>query len=284
MPPATHVPDDRVPDDRVPGDPGPPPSPAPWPVQRRLRSRRPWLAVAGVGLVLVVSSAGGLAHSESHTEVVPFTGGTISFDTGPTDVTVLGGAPAGTVEVTRHLEWGVGGSKPTVDEAWDGETAVVHAPDCTGWDWRCSVDYVVRVPDTTAITLDGGSGDVVLEGPLGTVRLELGSGDVEARALASSDIRMVTGSGDLDLELDSAPASVVLRAGSGDIDLELVSGPASLDVTTGSGDVAIDAAEGERYRLDVGTGSGKQDLDLASDADASQRVRVRTGSGDVEIH
>lgn len=260
--------------------------------------------MAGVGLALIAGSFGVVTESATETEVRPFTGNTISLGVSSNDVDVVGGAPDGTIEVTRRFEWGLGGTKPEPNETWDDGGVAISGADCQGVSWRCGVDYIVRVPDDTAVELRGGSGDVVLGGALGAVDLEVGSGDIEADGLSSADVLLQTGSGDvdlgldsratkvdvrtgsgdMDLSLDSDTAAVLLRAGSGDIDVELPSAPDSLDIETGSGDVSIDAPDADQFRLDVDTGSGDQDVDVPSSATADQLIKVRTGSGDVEIN
>lgn len=320
MPPATDVPDDRIHGDSLEATPPPPApsappgppqsslpapeSPLPTPARPRGRSRGPWLGLAGLGLALVIGSFGVVTESETVTEVRPFTGTAISFGVSSNDVEVVGGAPAGTIEVTRRFEWGLGGTKPKLNETWDDGGVAISGASCQGVSWRCGVDYIVRVPDNVAVELRGGSGDVVLGGSLGTIDVEVGSGDIEADGLSSADVRLQTGSGDvdlgldsraskvdvrtgsgdLDLSLDSDTAGVVLRAGSGDIDVGLPSAPDSLDIETGSGDVSVDAPDADQFRLDVDTGSGDQNVDVPSSPTADQLIKVRTGSGDVEIN
>lgn len=320
LPPATDVPDDRIHGDSLEAAPPPPApsappgppqsslpapeSPLPTPARPRGRSRGPWLGLAGLGLALVIGSFGVVTESETVTEVRPFTGTAISFGVSSNDVEVVGGAPAGTIEVTRRFEWGLGGTKPKLNETWDDGGVAISGASCQGVSWRCGVDYIVRVPDNVAVELRGGSGDVVLGGSLGTIDVEVGSGDIEADGLSSADVRLQTGSGDvdlgldsragkvdvrtgsgdLDLSLDSDTAGVVLRAGSGDIDVELPSAPDSLDIETGSGDVSVDAPDADQFRLDVDTGSGDQNVDVPSSPTADQLIKVRTGSGDVEIN
>lgn len=305
LPPATDVPDDRVHGDNLEAasgpsgswapvptgqpetpfpapPPGPLPAPAP-PTPRANRAQRAWLGMAGVGLALLIVSTGTVTGSETETEVLPITGSAISFEVGTNDVEVLGGASEGKIEVTRRYEWGFGGSRPKTSESLSDGAIELSGAECQGLSWRCSIDYVVRVPDNTAVTFRGGSGDVVLGGALGTVEVVTGSGDVDADGLASTALRVRTGSGDQDLQLGSDASDVTLRAGSGDIDVELRSGPDSLDVETGSGRVSIDAPDDEPFQIEVDTGSGDENIDLASDADAGRLIRVQTGSGDVDI-
>ena len=266
------------------------------------RSRGPWLGLAGLGLALVIGSFGVVTESETVTEV-PVHGQRDLLGVSSNDVEVVGGAPAGTIEVTRRFEWGLGGTKPKLNETWDDGGVAISGASCQGVSWRCGVDYIVRVPDNVAVELRGGSGDVVLGGSLGTIDVEVGSGDIEADGLSSADVRLQTGSGDVDLGLDSRASKVDVRTGSGDLDLSLDSDTAasssapqrrhrcraavrtdSLDIETGSGDVSVDAPDADQFRLDVDTGSGDQNVDVPSSPTADQLIKVRTGSGDVEIN
>lgn len=200
-------------------------------------SSRPWWVVAGVGAALVVVSvvgdfswtglAGGIGVGpgveEAQTYRQPVK--SLSVTGGAGDVVVRQGAPAGTVEVTRRLGWSPGSSRPSADETWDGDALRIDA-DCgalLGW---CSIDYVVTVPDGTAVTVETGSGDidVDLAAVSAPVDLRAGSGDVSVTVPRDGAyaVRTGTGSGDEDVEVTSD-----------------ASASARLDVETGSGDIEI---------------------------------------------
>jgi hypothetical protein len=297
MPPATDVPDDRVYGDdgaasvaEAPPSSAPPPStaphwgpPAPHRPTRGGRSRRGWFAVAGVGAALLLGSTGAVSNSATETQTRDFTGSSIVFEAGGNDVEVLGGAAPGKVEIIREYRWGMGASKPSPNESWTGDTLEISDADCNGLSWRCSIDYVVRVPDGTDVTIDSGSGDIVVAGALGTLDLEAGSGDIDGQGLESEKVVVHTGSGDIDLGFAAGEPNVEARAGSGSIDLDLPTAPSALNVRTGSGDVQIDVPETEPFQIDVQTGSGDQDVELADSPDADRLIRVETGSGDVEL-
>lgn len=241
--------------------------------------------MVGVGAALLAATPGMAWQSATATETRAFTGDRVAIDVGSADVEVVAGAPSGKVEITRRSTWGIGASKPEPNETWSGDALEIQSPECGGISWRCSIDYVLRVPDGTAVTVDTGSGDVVVGGSLAAVTLHTGSGEVEgAPGLSSRDLEVQTGSGDIDLEVTSE-GPMVLRAGSGDIDLRLAgeSLAGNLDVETGSGDVTVDVPDSARVRLDVQTGSGDEQVDHASTPDADRLIRIRTGSGDAEV-
>lgn len=265
MPPATNVPPDRTGAS----------TPTTWsqpasPVRRPSTHRWWWLAAAGA--LLVLAAGGGLtgwgrggAFLSSTDQQQTYRGDITSLDLtgGSGDVQVSGGAAAGTVEVTRHLRWGMGG-QPTPNEQLNGGTLAIDSRCGGGFMSMCSIDYEVKVPDATAVTLGVGSGDIALSGDLGVVSAETGSGDVTASSLAASDTTLRTGSGDVDLRYTTAPSMVDLRTGSGNVDLSVPTGESyAVDVTTGSGDknVSVDTSQGSPRSIHIQTGSG--DVDVA---------------------
>ena len=287
-PPGPPVPDDRVHGDEVPpggaygdawlrptlggeaaSDPHPSPAApaAPHSVAR-------WWLIAGLGAALLLASVGGFftwgaltgglwgSTTQTRTYTQPVTALTVAG--GASDIEVRGGAPVGTVEVTRELHWGPGSSEPKPTEAWSGTTLSIDADaDCGGTLAWCGVDYVVRVPDGTAVTVRTGSGDVGLEGALGDVTFDAGSGDVEGDGLAAENLKGTTGSGSIDIELAQAPSA--------------------MDLGAGSGDVTVVVPPGTSYATSIETGSGDENVDIATDPSSADRIHVKTGSGDVDL-
>jgi len=254
-----------VPDDRIHGDSLDGPSPAPPSV------RGSWM-VAGLGATLLLSSIAGLLSWDSLTgglwrnvdqrQTYEQPVGALTLKGGASDIEVRGGGAPGTVEVARHLGWGPGSDMPTPREEWSGSTLNLDA-DCGGLLGWCSVDYVVTVPGTTEVTVDNGSGDVILSGALGAVTLTTGSGDVESSGLQAT--------------------SVTGKVGSGDIDLDLASAPVSIDLRTGSGDVTVRVPQRSTYFVSTDSGSGSTDVTIATDPGDPDRMSLRTGSGDIDV-
>jgi hypothetical protein len=137
-----------------------------------------------------------------------------------------------------------------------------------GSPWGLRVDYTVDVPPETDVRITTGSGDIEVRDVDGPVRVRTGSGDVEVRSVRAA-VEVGTGSGDI--RIGEVRGDVDVRVGSGDVRLEAVLG--RVTVRTGSGDLTVDRVEGT---VEFATGSGDVTLtDIAGD------LRGRTGSGDV---
>lgn len=183
----------------------------------------------------------------------------LTFTGGSSDVMISGGAPAGTVEVTRRLRWGPIGSEPVSQENWAGTTLEI-SPECHGsFLLACSIDYDVKVPDATAVKIDIGAGDITLGGDFAKVSAISGSGDIEASALGTDDLFAKSGSGDLDIDLSVAPTRATLETGSGDVDVRVPrDGSYAVDLRTGSGDkeILVDRASASSHTVSAESGSG----------------------------
>lgn len=279
-PPGAQVPDDRVHgDDLIAGTPtrstrgeGTEQTP-PDGTQRRGPSRAwSWLLV-GVGATLLVSSVaggvvwnlldgGGLSSPVEQRQTYTQAVSEVRFTGGSGDLQVLAGAPAGTVEVTRRFTRGFPRSEPEVSETWSGETLDIVA-DCSGFLSWCHIDYSIRVPEGTLVTAETGSGDVAVGGSLGTLRAEVGSGNIDANDLVAAELVASTGSGDIDLDFATPPDRVALD--------------------TGSGNVSVRVPPGDAYAVDVTTGSGDQDVTVDRSSGATRSIRIETGSGDARV-
>jgi hypothetical protein len=160
-------------------------------------------------------------------------------------------------EVTRKAR-STGALTPLGPTSWDGDTLTLPA-DCQG----CGdIDYEIRVPTGVNVTARTGSGDIELDGAMGTVTLQTGSGDVDAN-VATRTLTSRTGSGDMDLRLGTAPTQLTANSGSGDVDIRV--------------------PDGQGYVLDTRTGSGDRDIDIPQTNGADHRIQVETGSGDISI-
>ena len=233
---------------------------------------RPYWLIAGLGATLVLASIAGAVSWSSLTGGIWQTAdeqktysqpvSALTIRGGANDLEVRGGGAVGTVQVARHLSWGPGSSRPTPTETWSGDTLSIDAS-CEGFLSWCSIDYVVTVPDATTVSVDSGSGDVTLDGSLGAVTVEIGSGDLDGRRLSSATVEGRTGSGDIDLAFAEAPTSLTLKAG--------------------SGDVSVRVPDDHAYATTISTGSGDEEVTTRTDPSSTNRIAIETGSGDVEV-
>lgn len=130
--------------------------------------------------------------------------------------------------------------------------------DIPSWSWTGighaykALDLVIEVPQTLALDINDGSGNVEIRG-VGAVRLHDGSGEVDVR--------------------DAGPVEV--EDGSGEVTLRGIRG--DVRVEDGSGEVTIDDVQGNVTIIDDGSGS----LDITR---VTGWVRVNdAGSGSVRV-
>mgnify|MGYP000568752235 CR=1 FL=1 len=201
----------------------------------------------------------------------------VRIDSGSGEVEVVR-AEVAMVEVERTLRYT--GDPPKLTARVDG--GVLHLEvTCRPLQQRCSVDHVVRLPSDAHVSVDVGSGGVLVRDLAGDVEVDTGSGDVSVvdvtgavfvstgsgnvngRGLWADEVVVDTGSGDVRLELLAVPDRVSVDTGSGNVLVELPSGPYSVHTDTGSGDVRVDGITSDRSapsHIDVDTGSGDVDL------------------------
>lgn len=205
--------------------------------------------------------AGPFAHSVDGQQVHQATALDLTGTSG--DVRVTSGAKPGTIEVTRHMTWGMGAGQPRADEQVSGQTLSIDSRCNGGIMSMCSIDYEVMVPDGAPVTIGLGSGDVQLDGTLGAINVQTGSGSIDASALKATN--------------------TVLRTGSGDLDLSFATAPSQVDLRTGSGDVTMSVPKGDDYAVDVATGSGDRTVGIDTSQSSPRTIHVQTGSGDVDL-
>jgi hypothetical protein len=139
-----------------------------------------------------------------------------------------------------------------------------------------SIDYEVTAPNTVALNLHSGSGDVEIDNLGRYLSASSGSGNVRAHGI-HGPAELQSGSGDLELE-QSGAGDVKAKTGSGSIRVHGFNG--GFSARTGSGDI-----EGEGRltgEANISSGSGSVRLHLTQDAHFN--LEASTGSGDIRVH
>jgi DUF4097 and DUF4098 domain-containing protein YvlB len=150
---------------------------------------------------------------------------------------------------------------------------IVHVaaryPESRGFDWNDSyayLDLVIEVPAGLAVSIEDGSGSVVLDG-VGDVSIEDGSGDLRITSVAGrvtiddgsgnvviggvgEDVEIDDGSGDVRIE--GVRANVMVEDGSGEIDIRDVTG--TVRVSDGSGSIRVEGIGGDFIVDEDGSG------------------------------
>lgn len=133
-----------------------------------------------------------------------------------------------------------------------------------------TINYRITVPQATLLRARSGSGNIVVRGLKGPVRLSAGSGNITAEKIGD-ELEASTGSGNIRLTHVAGP--VVANAGSGDMALDNIRGP--IRTRTGSGNVTL-SRPGDRAHSTTGSGNVRV-------SDAASDLRISTGSGDLTI-
>lgn len=128
------------------------------------------------------------------------------------------------------------------------------------------------------LSIDTGSGGITVDGFDGDVNLDTGSGGVELRDVRGQDVTVDTGSGSVTVSGIHA-GKLEVDTGSGGIELRGVSSP---DVTldTGSGGIEVELMEDVEV-LEIDTGSG--DVTVWVPSSVGARVELDTGSGGIDL-
>ena len=133
---------------------------------------------------------------------------------------------------------------------------------CRFWT-TCRADIDARVPPGVHVSAETAFGDVAVEGPVGDVDLETGSGGVRAEGIGGARAAVTARSGDVHLRFAATPDDVDVEASSGDVTIHVPAGAYRIEADTRAGDVTL---RGVRH-----------------DDDAPARIAVETTAGDVLI-
>lgn len=136
-----------------------------------------------------------------------------------------------------------------------------------------SVDFVVTVPENVELLVHTQSGDVAVEGPFASCRLETRYGDITAIG-GHGDLTALSGSGDVAVR-DVTCDRVRVESGYGVLQLENITAR-DLDAESKSGDLTLAGAHVERLQLDTRYGR-------VSVHDAEGDLRASSRSGSVEL-
>jgi hypothetical protein len=206
------------------------------------RSRRRVIVVAGLVITLFFVAGAGLwlwSLLARRTAEAPLAAGAqpsrIELDAGAGDVTVTR-AEDNRVSVQRTLTWS--SSRPELIETTEGDTLRLGAH-CSGPSLvnRCYVTYHLRVPDSVAVNVRTGSGNVVVRDVKGQLKIASSSGDVRLGGL-TGDADVTGGSGDVSIAYAAVPHLVRARTSSGDLRVVVPAG--SYEIRAGGDDTTVD--------------------------------------------
>jgi hypothetical protein len=133
-----------------------------------------------------------------------------------------------------------------------------------------SAEYSITVPPDTEMRGMSGSGDLDVSGIAGPATFTVGSGNIVATAIMN-DTRAIVGSGNV--TLTDTRGRIDVTSGSGNIQVRGAKG--EVRARTGSGEIRV-----EHPGASVVAETGSGDVDVR---DAAGDIRLHTGSGDISV-
>jgi DUF4097 and DUF4098 domain-containing protein YvlB len=173
--------------------------------------------------------------------------------------------------------------KPTVIGGTQGD-GVGIVTKCPGGllGTRCSVDYVITVPQTAKVKLHTGNGSVHVTGIDGDASIDTGDGRITLEGVSGALVTR-TGNGSIrGSQLKST--SFEARTGDGSIQVDWATEPSQVHATTGNGSIRLALPPGSGpYRTSTHAGNGKVTVDVPTDPGAKASLTAKTGDGSIRI-
>jgi hypothetical protein len=191
------------------------------------------------------------------------------------DVQVTGGA--GPVSVTERIRYRH--ELPHTTHAVRAGTLTLTG-DCPV-SQACDVEYHVRVPPGTTVTIDDRVGNIRLSALTGQVRARTGAGGIALRSLsgavqARENAGSISGS-------DMSSGTATLSTNVGSIDLSFSAAPATVAAVTGIGSILLRLPRGVAYAVHASTSVGTIHVTVPQAASSAHSITARTQTGSITI-
>ena len=191
----------------------------------------------------------------------------ISIDLASGDCTLKKGSDP-TIKV--HLEHSYDEDRYTTKFEQNGSTLEIKEKFESG-SYNGSSKWTLTIPDGIKITLNSGSGDLLVRDLDLNLKTNTGSGDIDISD-GNGEVSINTGSGSIDIENLSGKSKI--NTGSGDVNFE---GSGEVNINVGSGDIYV---TNSTAKFGINTGSGDIRADNVTIAGKSS---FNSGSGDTEV-
>jgi hypothetical protein len=220
-----------------------------------------------------------IENSHTSNEQFPVHGTSLVIDSRSTDVEIHSD-DVSQITVTREITRNIFGSGPK-DKYQDGRLELGDAGCSFLW-FNCRSDYVVVVPRALKVTAESRSGDLQVSDLPGGAELKSSSGDIEVDRIGG-ELRLESSSGDLEGH-DLTAGTVTTRSGSGDIELDFDSAPSAVQLKSSSGDVTVRLpSDDAAYKVATHTRSGDDSTMVKTDPASDRSVQADTSSGDITV-
>ncbi|MDX3237813.1 hypothetical protein PV392_19445 [Streptomyces sp. ME03-5709C] len=235
-------------------------------------------ALATVGILASCGPGGGAPGADDLRTVAPSDSGASAATTGssaPRSYEVTGAKAlevrndnggvritvgSGPMAVTETLEYG--DVKPTTRHRVEDGTLELVGSGC-GNSRPCRVDYLVRVPAATPVTVRVRNGGVEVADVSGAIDVGTGNGSVDGTALAARQVSLTSENGTVEAAFKAAPDEVT--------------------TTSGNGGVSVTVPRGTAYDVRARTGAGMRQVTVPTDPSSPRRITATTGNGMVTV-
>lgn len=207
------------------------------------------------------------------------------------------------MSVSLDADWY--GHRSSPKAVLDGDTLLVRACDGSFWHgfyWHayCSADFVIRVPEGTALTAHTDSGRTAVSGTYTALDVRTDRGPIEATDVTVPHLRLRAHSGSIaftgsaptaelrtdsgSIRVDAETTDLTAQADSGSITADIRETPPNrVTATTDSGSVAVSVPL-TGYRITASTDSGRQNIDERLSNGTSERtIDLSTDSGSITL-
>ncbi|MDD1418872.1 DUF4097 domain-containing protein [Dolichospermum sp. ST_sed1] len=162
-----------------------------------------------------------------------------------------------------------------------GDTLIVemlHKPKDTLVNNTCKANFDIKIPESVAVIVNNGLGNIEVYNTKGDVNVVTGSGSIKFDGKSSS-FNAKSGSGVIEVEGLTADANVETGSGAIDVEYDDIASKGNLVVKSGSGDITMKFPSKMQIDTDLKSNSGLVHNDLGNTSGSLFKVNGQTGSG-----
>ncbi len=191
----------------------------------------------------------------------------------------VSGSADGPRELVQEIRTGVTSPDITYHPTSDG---VTYSAECAGYDSFCRVNLFAKVDESLPVRVSSTYGDVRVRGIRGPVEADASAGDVTVEDVFGA-IRLRSSGGDMHVRRSSS-SDISVESSAGSIDIDLLTAPTSLVATSSAGDVTIVLPRNSgAYDVEVDISAGDLNVQVDQSRSSPRRIRVLNSAGDVSI-
>jgi Putative adhesin len=167
----------------------------------------------------------------------------------------------GPVTVTESYHFS--NDKPRTSHQVSGTDLRLTDSGCARDESRCGVEFEVRVPASTAVSITTRAGAVELTDLEGDVTINTDAGAIEGTGLGGEKVSVTTEAGATSLQFAEAPTSVT--------------------ASTELGAISVKVPGGTAYAVEASTGAGRSDIRVQQDPASPHKISLKTNVGAIRV-